>query len=182
MAVTTMGGVRLSSTSGLTIHSSRRRFAARLNSGVRPCSPHRCSRGFGAMAYHAHSRRLLSLHRLARAVSGIGKQFLLHLGFGHTRPSARLDRPSRLRTGGSESSRPREPGLLVFGGSRITWSWPACCTVGVVFRLRGWAAAGRAQVPGSGGLTSRSSRCHIGAQTTWQTQLAMCFMPRCVPA
>ena len=31
----------------------------------------------------------------------------------------------------------------------------------------------------NGGLTMRSSRHRIGAQTTWQVQLAMCFTPRC---
>src|SRR5690606_30909554 len=36
----------------------------------------------------------------------------------------------------------------------------ACCTV----RLRGWAAARRAQVPGNGGLASRSSRCRFAAR------------------
>src|SRR5690606_19324643 len=46
--------------------------------------------------------------------------------------------------------------MVRFGSTRHG----ACCTV----RLRGWAAARRAQVPGNGGLTSRSSRCRFAAR------------------
>src|SRR5690606_13411016 len=46
--------------------------------------------------------------------------------------------------------------MVRFGSTRHG----ACCTV----RLRGWVAALRAQVPGNGGLTSRSSRCRFAAR------------------
>ena len=49
----------------------------------------------------------------------------------------------------------------------------ACCTV----RLRGWAAARRAQVPGNGGLTSRSSRCRFAARLN--SGVRPCFPHRC---
>src|SRR5690606_38854283 len=43
-------------------------------------------------------------------------------------------------------------------------------------------AQGLGQVPGSGGLTSRSSRNRFVTQTTWQVNLAMCFAPLRVSA
>src|SRR5690606_9328112 len=46
--------------------------------------------------------------------------------------------------------------MVRFGSTRHG----ACCTV----RPRGWVAARRAQVPRSGGLTSRSSRCRFAAR------------------
>ena len=46
--------------------------------------------------------------------------------------------------------------MVRFGSTRHG----ACCTV----RLRGWVVALRAQVPGNGGLTSRSSRCRFAAR------------------
>ena len=52
----------------------------------------------------------------------------------------------------------------------------------VVIPLKGWAVARSARVPGSGGLTSRSSRSRFVTQTTWQVKLAMCFAPLRVSA
>ena len=43
-------------------------------------------------------------------------------------------------------------------------------------RFRGWAAARRAQVPGNGGLTSRSSRCRFAARLN--SGVRPCF-PQC---
>src|SRR5690606_36931600 len=42
-----------------------------------------------------------------------------------------------------------------------------------------WPVARRASLRTARCLTTRSSRLRIGAQTTWQVQLSMCFTPRC---
>ena len=105
---------------------------------------------------------------------------LTHLGFGQARLSARLDRPSRLRTERSESSWPREP--LVLASAPASASprpfGQTCCTV----RRRGWAVLRSGASSACGGLTSRSSRSRFVTQTTWQVELAMCFAPLRVSA
>ena len=80
---------------GLTSHSSRCRFAARLNSGVRPCFPHcwrdgswsarslRSSAGFGAS--HAQERHRRSL--------------VTHLGFGQAKLRLKYDHPESVSGG-----------------------------------------------------------------------------------
>ena len=98
---------------------------------------------------------------------------LQHLGFGQARLSARSDLPHRLRPRCGETSGPRELQHHPFGlaDSSPGLTGQTCCTV----RLRGWVTAGQAQVLGSGGLTSRSSRIRFVPQNTWQVKLAMCF-------
>ena len=142
--------------------------AGRLNLGVRPCVPYCRWQGPSGFWHLAHPRLL----HLARAMSGIGRHACtprLWTGatLGKIRPAesascgprweflaARLDRPGSARA-----------------GCQATLSGKTCCTV----RRRGWAVADRAQVPGSGGLTSRSSRIRFVTQNTWQVKLAMCF-------
>ena len=84
------GWVAVLGIGGLTSHSSRCRFAARLNSGVRPLSQHRCSRSVVS--------GLLPLFRgscLAPRTRGERhrQQRLSHLGFGQARLRRKYDHP-----------------------------------------------------------------------------------------
>ena len=153
---------------GPTIRSSRCRFAARLNSGVRPCFPHcrwQVPSGFGNLA---HPRLL----HLTRAMSGIGRHACtLRLRTGATPRKIRHAESASYGRGGSFWPRDLTVLALLAPGCQAKLSGKTCCTV----LRKGWAVAGRAQVPGSGGLTSRSSRIRFVTQNTWQVKLAMCF-------
>ena len=96
---------------GLTSRSSRCRFAARLNSGVRPCFPHCRYWVPGSLQRPAHPRRL----HIARAVNGVGSQPC------STSASDRHDSPQDLtgRVGCGQGA------VRVLGrASRVFWLWP----------------------------------------------------------
>src|SRR5690606_13805025 len=136
---------------GLTIHSSRTRFAGRLNSGVRPCFPHCCWQVPGTLQRLAYPQR----SHLARAVqASVISPATRRLRTGAT--FARFERPSRLRTGRDESSWPREPLVPAWASASASLRpfGQTCCTV----RRRGWAVASSGASSACGGLTSRSSR------------------------
>ena len=132
--------------------------------------------GFQAICSASLSRSVGTSHARCRH----RESALQQLGFGQARLSARFDRPSRLRTGRSESSWPREsvvPALAPASASLRPFG-QTCCTV----RRRGWAVARSGASSGCGGLTSRSSRSRFVTQITWQVKLAMCFAPLRVSA
>ena len=106
--------------------------------------------GFQATCCAALIRSVSTSH----ARCGYRQSALQRLGFGQARLFARFD-PS-----GSASDSARREFLAARMGRFGSTKHGACCTV----RLRGWAAARRAQVPGNGGLTSRSSRCRFAAR------------------
>ena len=124
---------------------------------------------FQAICSASLIRSVCTSHARCRHRQSVGK----HFGFGQARLSARFDLPHRLRPGCGESSGPRRLQHHRFGlaDSSLGLTGQTCCNV----RLRGWVTAGQAQVLGSGGLTSRSSRIRFVPQNTWQVQLAMCF-------
>ncbi len=160
---------------GLTIHSSRHRFAARLNSGVRPCFPHCCRKGTGpgrslrssAAVRTSHARD--SYRQLACGISASDRRdspqgWTYRVGFG----------AGAVKVLGRA---PQQRGFVRGSGTAnlLGHTW---CTV----RRRGWTAARSDAGSRCGGLTMRSSRSRFVTQSTWQVQLAMCFAPLRVSA
>jgi hypothetical protein len=174
----------------LTMRSSRCRFAARLNLGVRPHVTHPDSSKHRSRSHAWRARgRCLHVAPVLRPAHGsplATRQQPDRSNFGQCTPTLLLLRsrrrlrrpvlwlpsrcPERLRLALRPLNAPGSVAVVAHRG-RATTAVVFGAGVGPKQSKQHWVARA------SCGLTSRSSRRRFGAQTTWQVQLAMCFAP-----
>ena len=134
-------------------------LAVRLNSGVRPWVLGTVVAGFSANRVIALIRSVRTSHARERHRWSL----VTHLGFGQAVPRRKYDHPESASGGLAVRVLGRAPGSLASAAASSSSSPSRPARLVVVFG-QGLGRGSSGGVPGSGGLTSHSSRCRFAAR------------------